>query len=526
MPKGLLIVAFGWLTAMFSAENRVDRRYLDNLLATNIKLSQRVAALNFDDIRKGTGSKFEPVLPAGELKLDHRKIRRLARIDYHDSMITRALIGRLVDFVVGNGLRLETAPRQSILGIDPDSLDEWSRDVEWSFDKWSDSKLSYIEESQTFYQLQRLCFLSQIRCGEYFVRIFYFPDRIALGILDPDLVVPGVDQFKKPHNGIIYDANGREAYYNYRTTVKGETKEVLIPARLDNGMPLVLHGYMPSYANLKRGISHVAHCLTESKLLTDYELAELQSAISQSQYAFYVEPAEDVPSTGGGLDIPARGIGAISSQSTLAPDPNLENVDDEIPEYREIGTVSNRTGGIGVLGLGAGEKMKPFQRSAPHFSYPSFVESIGKFLGASIGVPYSVLQMVFGNNFSASRGEVRMFWNTVNIWRSELTSDLLRPIYEIRMKQQIALGKISAPGFSDPTLREAWLDASWYGPPMPSLDDRHQVQAVEGAAKMGLTSLKREARNYNGSDFENNKAQLRREFSNLPLTPWSQTNGL
>jgi len=382
-------MAFAWLKDMFSSENRVDRRYLDTLMAENAKLSNRLVALSFDDLRSGTGSKFEPVLPAGDLKLDHRKIRKLARIDFHDSFITRALIMRLVDFVVGTGLRLEAAPRQSMLGMDPDSLDEWSRDVEWSFDKWSSSKLSYIEESQTFYQLQRLCFLSQIRCGEYFVRIFYFPDRIALGILDPDLIVPGLDQYNKPHNGIIYDSNGREAYYNYRTTIKGERKDILIPARLDNGMPLVLHGYMPSYANLKRGISHIAHCLTESKLLTDYELAELQSAVSQSQLSFYVKPSNDEPSSGGGLDIPARGIGTISSQGTVAPDPSTSSTDPEIPEYREIGTVSNRSGGIGVLGLGAGEGLEPFRRTAPNFSYPAFIESIATFLGASLGLyPY------------------------------------------------------------------------------------------------------------------------------------------
>jgi len=118
-----------------------------------------------------------------------------------------------------------------------------------------------------------------------------------------------------------------------------------------------------------------------------------------------------------------------------------------------------------------------------------------------------------------------MFWNTVLIWRQELVSDLLQPIYEIRTKQQVALGKISAPGFNDPELREAWLDATWFGPPMPSLDDRHQVAAVAGAANMGLTSLKREARNFNGSDFETNKAQLRRELSDFPITPWSNNNG-
>jgi lambda family phage portal protein len=487
-------------------------------IADTVSLRPRAMLSSGYSATRNAASKHKPIRAARDLKLNTRDVRLAARVAYFDSLLLRAVVERLSDCVVGDGLQLEATPNAEILGLSPDRLEKWSRNIETKFDYYASDKDNHVEKSLTFYQLQRLCSTSQHRDGEYFVRVYYEPDGVRFGMIDPDQIVPGRER-DKPHYGVIVDEYGAPTGYNLKKEDNSGKTEI-IPAKTSNGKPIILHGFLPVFAGQTRGLSRLAHVLEEANILTEYELAELHAAVQQSQLSFYVKPSDDAPSSGGGFDTPAfwHGDGQQNMAST--------ETDTEMPEYQELAeSVSRQPGAIGVLNLGAGESLEPFRKTSPSLVYPAFFESIAQYVSASLGVPLSIVKMLFQDSYSASRGELQMFWRIVAFWISELSSDYLNPFYSVWLEDQIARGAIRCPGFSDPRLRKAWLSCGWAGASIPQLDPNKQASADKAFIEMGATTLKRVAREYNQSDALSNRAALRREIPDLTPVPWSKANG-
>lgn len=469
-------------------------------------------------------SKFRTVRSARDLKLDHKKVRLASRVGAFDSFLLRCLVKRMVDVVIVDGLRLECSPNADQLGMTPESLDQWSIKTEEKFDQWASSKEeSHIEEILTLYQCQRFAFAGQMRDGEYFGRYHYLDkEGIKLGFLDPEQIENGLTKSGKPHEGIIVGPRGQPIGYNVRKT---DNTTVVIPAKTKDGKPLIAHGYMPAFAGQTRGISELAHCLEEADILTSYQLAELYAAVQQSQMSFYVKPSKDAPATDAGLT--ELMSGALPQQSaSLAESPVISEETTNEPYYNELAEISSRQPGAwGLFGLGSGEDLEMVKKTSPNLAYPAFIESIAQYLSASWSMPLSVLKMLFSNNYSASRGELQLFWEVVNQWRAEIVSDLLAPLYFVWLENQIARGEIVCPGYSNPKMRIAWQGHKWYGKSLPQLDPNKQATADKIYVELGATTLKRVARNYNGSDATRNRAALRRELADLTPVPWNNKKG-
>jgi len=146
-------------------------------------------------------------------------------------------------------------------------------------------------------------------------------------------------------------------------------------------------------------------------------------------------------------------------------------------------------------------------------------------ISASLSIPLEVVLMRFNQNYSASRAALMLFWRVAQIWRGEMISDLLDPIYENWLAGEIAAGRVSAPGWSDPRLREAWLSNSWIGAPMPNIDPMRTAKADELYIGMGAQDLDRVAQNLNGSNGKVNRAKLARQIPELTPQPWQSSGG-
>ena len=140
-------------------------------------------------------------------------------------------------------------------------------------------------------------------------------------------------------------------------------------------------------------------------------------------------------------------------------------------------------------------QIHPFNNTSPSTGFDQFFDAVIKNLASSASMPPEVLVMKFGENYSASRGALLMFWQVVQMWRAELEADFLAPVYESWLSEEIAAGRILAPGWSDPRLRAAWLDANWVGVAMPNIDPQRTAEAIRAHMEMGLTTQEREARN-------------------------------
>ena len=89
--------------------------------------------------------------------------------------------------------------------------------------------------------------------------------------------------------------------------------------------------------------------------------------------------------------------------------------------------------------------------------------------------------MKFNQNYSASRAALLLFWRVARIWQGEQVADFLDLLYEMWLSEEIAGGRISAPGFSDPMMKQAWLCSSWRGQPMPNIDPMKTAAANKTA---------------------------------------------
>lgn len=468
--------------------------------------------------------------------LDHFMIRQNARSAFHDSVQARAIVERYADVVVDQGLKLEATPKADILKISPEQAEEWSEQVNESFDAWCNDRKVTRNETMNFYQLQRMVEVFQQRDGDYFVRFYYSPRKdlqnpLQIGFIDPNQIrgtaITNTYGYDVSNDGIIRNAAGKEIGYKIWIFEDNKYKEVVVPAYGPKSKKrFMIHGFQPEYAFQGRGYSRLAHALQEFENITDFTAAQIKKAINQSSIVMFNKPSKDNAASNP-LDGISHSVGAgpagLLNQETIETDDGTEIPIDQWVKYIPIPEATLATpGSVGVFNLQEGEELKPFGQTAPADSFNTFVESFTSYLAASMSIPIEVLLMKFNQNYSASRGALILFWRVAQIWRSELSSDLLNPVYEEWLAGEIAAGRVKAPGWNDPRLRAAWLCNNWIGAPMPNIDPMKTAVADQRYAELGAQTLDRISRNLNGSSGKANRAKLAREFTELPPSPFNK----
>lgn len=481
-----------------------------------------------------TGAKWYAGLSANGQSpvIDHYLTRQNARSAFHDNSTARAVVERFADTVAHIGLRVESTPRSEILGISQDEAKNWARQAEQSFDIWARSKKSLICETMNFYQAQRLAAVFQQRDNDYFVRLHYsrgLSNPLQIQFIDPNQIkgsgYTSTHGYNAQDDGIERDENGREIAYKIWIEQKDFTyKDITVQAMSRSGRRFMLHCFQPEYAGQKRGYSRLHSALQEFENLTDFTSAEIKKAINQSAFAMYVKPSKDKPASN-----PLEGYSSGASGPIVTQNPGTNEVSaaatTEIPGslyYQPTPEATfTRPGSAILFGLDSDEDLQAFPNTSPTAEFGKFVDAFTSYLCSSFGIPIEVMLMKFSENYSASRASLILFWQTAKIWQDELAADFLNPIYEEFLTGEIASGRLMAPGWSDPMLRQAWLANNWIGVPMPSIDPSKDAKATELHLKYGLTTIDRESKNLNGSDAESNARKLTQEYRNLPLSPYN-----
>lgn len=479
------------------------------------------------------GSKFENGLtPSGSGNwFDMPVLLQNARTAYSESIPARAIVRRYADTVIDTGLKLLPTPKHSLLGITPEQAEEWADNVAQRFDCWFGSKQCTRDEVDNGYQLQRFIEILTRRDGEYFVRFHYSPRKdlmspLQLSIVDPTQIlgygIADTYAFNRAYaDGIIRDSGGKEIGYKVQVLTEKGYKEQDIPAiGPKSKRRFMLHGYTRDFVDQGRGMSDFAHALQEFSNITDFSQAQIMKAIAQSQFNFTVVPSKDGPASDAGLGIGAgvfdAEYGGQSTETATSGELTHQQYSSR-PEW-----TARQPGSTVITGLQSGEKLESVQNTAPSEQFASFVESVLTNLAASVSMPIEVLTMKFGRSYTASMGALILFWRVAERARYEQKWDWLDQVYEAWISEEIAVGRISAPGWSDPVMRQAWLSSRWGGAPMPIIDPSKQSKADKDYVELGAQHLDDVARTYNGSDGRLNRAKLDRQLPELPIPPWSK----
>ena len=469
--------------------------------------------------------------------IDHYRSRQNARTAYHDVPQAKALVDRYADTVADVGLMLEPDPNAELLGISQDEKEKWREDVAARFHLWAKSKNSDLSRTNNLYQNMYLYQIQQHRDGEVFTRLFYTKEADSLNplqiqFLDADQIRG--DAFTSTYgfnfsnsnavDGIYRDDRGRETGYKISTQKSDGTFDFVDVQKIGgrSGRVFMLHGYRPEYAGQGRGYSRLAHALQEFQNITDFTSAQIMKAINQSSIAMSVESNSDNP-----VNNPLQGMSVIPAGPRVTPvtgtgTETIEQQAELSATYTPIPDAESRApGSIGVFSMNGKEKLVPFANTAPSDSFESFTNSFLTYLAASNSMPLEVLLMKFDASYSAARGALILFWRVAQIWRNEMISDFLDPIYCAWLSGEIAAGTIKAPGWSDPLLRAAWLNCKWEGAPMPNIDPMRTAKADEAYLQMGATNQETIARNHNGSSAKVNIAKNNKLFPQTPVEPWN-----
>lgn len=483
------------------------------------------------------GAKYDYGLSASGAPriFNHRLLRRNARDAYHDTPQAKSLVDRFADTVADIGLMLEAAPKAELLGISMEQAEAWAKEVESRFDSFCRDKKQNRSETMTFYQSQRKYQIFQHRDNDMFTRLYYSKERnlqspLQFEFIDPDQIrgdaTTSTSGIQSSLDGIERDNRGREKSYKVWIQKKNKPNEyedvTIQRVGPKSGRLFMLHGFDGVYAGQGRGFSKLAFALQEFENITDFSLAQIKKAINQSNITMSVKPSENNPASNPFEDILTNnGAGPLASSTFEEPTTEEINATGMPVSYCPIPEATMAApGSVGVFNLMEGEELKPFSNSAPSDSFSSFVDAFTSYLSAGSGMPIEVLLMKFGSNYSASRASLILFWRIAQVWREEMAADYLNPVYHMWISEEIAAGRIVAPGFSDPRMKAAWLNNRWIGSPMPNIDPMRTASADKLYAELGAHDLDRIARNLNGSDGSANRAKLARQYEELPNAPW------
>jgi capsid protein len=329
-------------------------------------------------------------------------------------------------------------------------------------------------------------------------------------------------------DGIQRDKLGKEISYlvSFADT-DGSYKEVVVPAfGPKSKRRFFLHAFSREYAGQGRGFTPFSHMIQEFENITDYSSAEIKKAINQSQFTMFVEPSDTADASNPVANMVSEYAGVASEAYGAFPTPPDGETAvpfDTLLRYVPLPEATDRVpGSVGVFNLHAGETIKPFESTSPAQQFNQFVDSFTGHLAASVSMPIEVLLMKFGTSYSASRAALVLFWRVAQIQQMELAADFLDVVFEAWLSEEIASGQISAPGWQDPTLHQAWLSNSWIGAPMPSIDPLKSAKADKEYAEIGAKDLDTIAREVNRSDGRANRAKLTAQYAELPTAPWNE----
>lgn len=465
---------------------------------------------------------------------DHSTIRQRARDMMYDSMECRALVESQVDTNAGDGLRPKSVPIVSLLGITPEEGEAWGEKADEIYDLWAKSKKSHRCRVNNFYQNTRLYEFFKQRDNDIFVRLFYDRDKdqtnpLSIDFIDPNQIrgfgYTSTYANSAYDDGIIRDSKGREIGYKIWTfdSITGKYIESTIPAKGEkSGRFFMIHGFNPEYAGQGRGYSKLTHLLQELENLTDYKFSVLQKAINQSSFIGVTENDQQDASQ------PLEGrVAGPRSEYGVSPDAADDNGDgtsaDPIVNWDANPEATIRQPGSIMIGnLRRGDKMKYLQDTSPGPNYETFCNNVFSYIAASEGTSIEFVRKIFSQNFSATRGILILIWRRATIERNDTASDFLDPIREMLLSEEIAAGRLQAPGWSDPIMRAAWLNCEWAGFPMPNIDPQKSAAADQLYMQMGAQTPDDVARNFNGSSGKANRIKNKRQFAELPVYPFPQ----
>ena len=474
---------------------------------------QRTAARNQLALSGGyTGARIDraqlsrwmptPGSPTTDIIRDLPMLRARSRDQMRNAPVALGALNTTVSHVVGTGLTYTPAIDAKFLGMSAEDAEAWQDDTKRRFTVWAGSTDCDAARQLDFYGLQELAFRTMLESGDAAVitpRIaragrgarlalqLLEADRICNpgGTANSDTVVEGVEiapdtgeslavHVARRHPGDYKGVNTWD-----RVAVRGAT----------TGRRNVLMLFKPVRSGQVRGVPWIAPILEPLKQLHRWSEAELNAAVISGLSATFVK-----------MDPEA-----------------FDTLYDEDAQGTIVDKASKWSGEIEsgqVVNLLPGEDIASPAPGRPNPAFDPFWTAMVRQIGMALEMPYEVLVMHFQSSYSAARAALLMAWKAFRSKRDLLAKMLCQPVLELWLADEVAEGRISAPGFfASDVVRAAWCSAIWTGDGPGSIDPAKEVDAARKRVELGISTKQAESILHDGVDWEQKHEQRVKEIN-------------
>ena len=439
--------------------------------------------------RKNAFREFDDNLYSADEDIGDNKEILMARSRqlYMGNAIAVGAIRKMRTNIIGTGIKLKPKINKKILELSDEEVDEIQNRIQTIWELWANSTECDSERQSNFYQLQSLAFITQLIDGECFVLLplknsnnDFFELKIKL--IDSARCVEPYASNVDAKNGVEINADGEVvAYWFINNKLTLQPKRVQVTGK--NGRKNVLVLMEKERIGQRRGVPLLAPVIEMLSQITKFTNAELMNAVVSSMFSVFIT-------------------------SDLNANPISDLFKEKSPEKENNYSLGSGT----IMELEPGQDVKFAEPTRPNTQFDNFLFSMCKQLGAALEIPVEVLLSNFNASYSASKASLEEVWKMYLMRRSWIVANFCQPIFEEWLDETVAKGYIKLKGYFDnPLIRKAYQQAEWYGETQSQLDPYKEVKAAELRIATGISTVAREARAINGSDWKDNVEQRKIE---------------
>lgn len=430
-------------------------------------------------------------------------LRARSRDQLRNTPVALGAINTSVSHVVGTGLTYTPAIDGKFLGLDDEQAEAWGADTQRRFKAWGESTDCDIARRLNFYGLQDLSFRSMLESGDILVltpRIARTgaSARLALQLIEADRVCNprhAMDT-RELIDGIQIDQVTGEALGAHVARqhpgdyLAGANEWDYVPMRgAGTGRRNLLHLFKPLRPGQVRGVPWIAPIIEPLKQLQRWTDAELNAAVVSGLMATFIRMDPDA----------------------------FDSLYDEEAKGEIVNRAGNWSGEMEsgqAINLLPGEDVTSPAPGRPNPAFDPFWAAMVRSIGMALEMPFEVLTMHFQSSYSAARAALLMAWKGFRSRRDMLATYLCQPVFELWLADEVAEGRIMAPGFfGSDIVRAAWCAAIWTGDGPGSIDPAKEVAAAQKRVDLGISTKQAESILHDGVDWQTKHEQRVREIN-------------
>jgi capsid protein len=473
--------------------------------------------------------------PMVDYRPDYAGLRVRSWQSVFESDLAQIGINKLITWVIGKGLKIQSEPEVTVLEDEGIKLDKakFVKSFEHRFNLWKRRKSCDYSNQNNLNDLCREAERNAIIGGDVLVVLRVVKGDLKIQLIDGENVQsPYYGTQDWPQNlpnghtiidGVeINDKREQVAYYvkvyavdaSFENLYKYKFERIpAIGAKTGTKMAYLYYGFKNRINNV-RGIPLLSACFEKLNNIDLYSGATLKQAQEAAKVDYQVvhnkEAAGQAPWVNATVSA-ANGMGPLNN--------------DQLPvtnDGEEVGKTVHVTGLGTAINNNPGSRIEMLENKNTLY-FKDFYETHADTFFATLMLPPDVAMGKYNNSFSASRAAIMDWAHVLSVKREHHYEGFLEPIVSLWLELQILTNKIQAPGYvvarsqGNRIITECYKVVRFTGANVPHIDPLKEVKAAR--EKLGkafdyvpLDDLENVTESLGGGDSNENIEQASEEL--------------